>query len=116
MLKFKNYFIDHSESPTPDTPPTPATLPPPAFSCPGPQYLGDGVCDQPNNIQACDYDGGDCLKIPGQCQDSKDCGANAYCHYQAVGDSCDEIPKCRCFEGFTGDAKLGCKPGNNVNQ
>ena len=28
--------------------------------CPRPQWIGDGTCDDSNNVEECDYDGGDC--------------------------------------------------------
>ena len=36
--------------------------------CPYPTWQGDGYCDDENNVESCDFDGGDC------CLDSDDLG------------------------------------------
>ena len=45
--------------------------------CSSPNWVGDGYCDDGNNNQECNYDGGDC------------CGSNVNTDY------CNE---CQCFE------------------
>ena len=41
--------------------------------CPNPFYVGDGICDDENNIPECDYDLGDCCTDPHQkyCKECK---------------------------------------------
>ena len=38
----------------------PDNLGEPAATCGSPGYKGDGNCDDANNNEGCDYDGGDC--------------------------------------------------------
>merc|ERR1712226_1408939 len=40
--------------------PTTTTTAPPSTGCGSPQWQGDGYCDDNNNNDGCDYDGGDC--------------------------------------------------------
>ena len=50
------------------------------FQCANPSWMGDGYCDDMNNIVECNFDGGDC------------CGPNvntAYCN------------QCQCLTGDT---------------
>merc|ERR1712165_384659 len=48
-------------SPSPPSPPPPPPSPsPPSNGCGSPQWKGDGYCDDENNNDGCDYDGGDC--------------------------------------------------------
>jgi len=46
-------------SPSPPSPPPPSPSPP-SNGCGFPQWKGDGYCDDENNNDSCDYDGGDC--------------------------------------------------------
>merc|ERR1711997_958434 len=46
-------------SPTPPSP-SPPSPSPPSTGCGSPQWKGDGYCDDENNNDGCDYDGGDC--------------------------------------------------------
>ena len=39
-------------------------------ACPFPEWVGDGFCDWPTNVQECNYDGGDC------CGDCYNCICN----------------------------------------
>ena len=50
--------------------------------CPLPLYVGDGFCDDLNNINSCNFDGGDC------------------CLETVITDFCTE---CICYEGFNGN-------------
>ena len=57
--------------------------------CQKPQFRGDGICDDGNNIAACDFDGGDC------------CGPNVntlYCH------------ECKCYN------KINVKKGESISK
>ena len=45
----------------------------PIIDCPNPQWIGDGICDDPNNIFECDYDGGDCCGSNVNTQFCNDC-------------------------------------------
>ena len=40
--------------------------------CEAPQWKGDGICDDDNNVESCDWDGGDC------CGDHV---SNVCCHF-----------------------------------
>merc|ERR1711962_1258223 len=51
---------------------TPTTAPPPPSPCAIPEWQGDGYCDDENNNEECEYDGGGC------CNNSAD-GWNTYC-------------------------------------
>ena len=33
-------------------------------ACPLPNWKADGFCDDDNNVEACDFDGGDCCDSP----------------------------------------------------
>ena len=41
-------------------------------------YIGDGYCDDDNNNEACQYDGGDCC-------DNSSPNWNAYCYVSKIG-------------------------------
>ena len=41
-------------------------------------YIGDGYCDDDNNNEACQYDGGDCC-------DNSAPNWNAYCYVSTIG-------------------------------
>merc|ERR1712113_218903 len=45
---------------TPTSAPPPTTTGPPPSGCGSPQWQGDGYCDDDNNNEECNYDGGDC--------------------------------------------------------
>merc|ERR1739848_319977 len=53
-------------APSPPSPPPPSPSPPPpspsppSNGCGFPQWKGDGYCDDENNNDSCNYDGGDC--------------------------------------------------------
>merc|ERR1712088_186047 len=50
-----------SGTPSPPSPsPSPPSPSPPSNGCGSPQWKGDGYCDDENNNDGCDYDGGDC--------------------------------------------------------
>ena len=47
-----------SSSTSPPSPTPPSSTPP--SGCGSPQWQGDGYCDDENNNEACQWDGGDC--------------------------------------------------------
>ena len=79
-------------------------------------YMGDGKCDQTNNIPECQYDGLDCLETSckymnwGQDGVCDDLNNNAVCHFDG-GDCCLAKPNhefcayCDCLS----DCKLSSK-------
>ena len=50
-----NSFFLFEQGSCDDIPP-----PPDSSGCEFPYYFSDGICDDENNNEACDYDGGDC--------------------------------------------------------
>ena len=43
-------------------PPPPNPNPKPKPECGDPSFIGDGYCDDANNLEPCGYDGGDCCR------------------------------------------------------
>ena len=49
-----------TEPTEPEAPTGPTSVPPPEDGCGSPQWFGDGYCDDDNNNEDCEWDGGDC--------------------------------------------------------
>merc|ERR1719361_2541721 len=73
--------------------------------CGSPWWYGDGICDDDNNNQGCNYDGGDCCGSPwwygdGICDDDNN---NQGCNYDG-GDCCGSSVNtnyctiCKCLQ------------------
>jgi trypsin len=54
------HVLDWIKSKMGETDITPTTAPPPASGCGSPEWVGDNYCDDENNNEECEYDGGDC--------------------------------------------------------
>merc|ERR1711983_366616 len=66
------------------------TTAPPSTGCGFPQWQGDGYCDDDNNNDGCDYDGGDCC---GDDVNTKFC-TECECldpDFEDGGDDCEDL-------------------------
>ena len=55
------------------------------FECPRIEWKGDGICDDVNNVEICQFDGGDCCQTLANFQFCKEChcfvSKNAFCTF-----------------------------------
>merc|ERR1711997_529064 len=80
-----------SPSPPSPSPPSPS---PPSNGCGSPQWKGDKYCDDENNNDGCDYDGGDC------------CGDDVNTTYCSA---------CQCLDPDFGDDDDDCQDTNSTS-